>query len=203
MGAGVALPRDADQRSAVPSRRCYPDGPRSRRPPAPCCLTACGKTQAAFDGRCIPPEPPRFAGLCVAFRSKYTRYSSLTRLVSRAPRPSRRSPGFHHRLLTACGKTQAAQFSRWGLERRCIPPEPPPHRENWRFAALCVAFRSKYTRYSSLTRLVSRAPRHSRRSRGFHHTLLNKQRFHAFRHHGVLTGAEHPHRDAQLSISRA
>ena len=55
------------------------------------------------------------------------------------------------------------RFSRWGLERRCIPAEPR------RFAVLCVAFRSKYTRYSSLTRLVSRAPRRSRRSREFHH----------------------------------
>ena len=68
--------------------------------------TACGKTHAAFDGQCIPSEPPRFAGLSVALWSKYTRasspggYSSLARLVSRAPRPSRRSRGFHHRLLT-------------------------------------------------------------------------------------------------------
>ena len=64
-------------------------------------LTACGKTHAAFERRSIPPEPRRFAALCVAFRSKYTRYSSLTRLVSRAPPRSRRSPGFHHRLLAA------------------------------------------------------------------------------------------------------
>ena len=124
-------------------------------------LTACGKTHAAFDRRCIPAEPLRFAPFGVAFRSKYTRYSSLTRLVSRAPRPSRRSPGFHHRLLTACGKTHAA------FDRRCIPAEP------LRFAPFCVAFRSKYTRYSSLTRLVSRAPRPSRRSPGFHHRLLS------------------------------
>ena len=61
--------------------------------------------------------------------------------------------------LTTCGETHAAQFSRWAFERRSIPPEPR------RFAALCVAFRSKYTRASSpgggssLTRLVSRAPR--------------------------------------------
>ena len=74
--------------------------------------------------------------------------------------------------LAACGKTHAAQFSRWGLDGRCIPPEPP------RFAGLCVALRSKYTRASSpgggssLVRLVSRAPRPSRRSRGFHHRLL-------------------------------
>ena len=64
-------------------------------------LAACGETHAAFDRRCIPPEPRRFAALCVAFRSKYTRYSSLTRLVSRAPHRSRRSRGFHHRLLAA------------------------------------------------------------------------------------------------------
>ena len=63
-------------------------------------LTACGETQAAFERRCIPAEPRRYAALCVAFRSKYTRYSSLTRLVSRAPHRSRRSPGFHHRLLS-------------------------------------------------------------------------------------------------------
>ena len=62
-------------------------------------LAACGETHAAFERRCIPPEPRRHAALGVAFRSKYTRYSSLTRLVSRAPPRSRRSPGFHHRLL--------------------------------------------------------------------------------------------------------
>ena len=74
-----------------------------------------------------------------------------------------RSEGPHREnwpaLPAAGGETQAA------FERRSIPPEPPPHRENWRFAALGVAFRSKYTRASSpgggssLTRLVSRAPR--------------------------------------------
>ena len=145
-------------------------------------LTACGETQAAqfsrwgLERRCIPAEPRRFAALCVAFRSKYTGYSSLTRLVSRAPHRSRRSPEFHHRLLTACGKTHAAQFYRWGLDRRCIPAEPlrfaPPPGE----LAFCVAFRSKYTRYSSLTRLVSRAPLRSRRSPEFHHRLIGGQR---------------------------
>ena len=72
----------------------------------------------------------------------------------------------------AGGKTHAAQFSRWGLDRRSIPAEPR------RCAPLIVAFRSKYTRASSpgggssLTRLVSRAPHRSRRSRGLHHRLL-------------------------------
>ena len=80
-------------------------GSRSDARHHPVGLTACGKTHPAFDGRSIPAEPPRFAGLCVALRSKYTRASSpgggssLARLVSRAPRPSRRSRGFHHRLL--------------------------------------------------------------------------------------------------------
>ena len=52
-------------------------------------LAACSGTQAAFARRSIPAEPLRFALFCVAFRSKYTGYSSLTRLVSRAPRPHR------------------------------------------------------------------------------------------------------------------
>ena len=81
-------------------------------------LTACGKTHTAFDRRSIPAKQPvmkparrsagdpsrltrRCAPLIVAFRSKYTRYSSLTRLVSHAPRRPRRSRGFHHRLFTA------------------------------------------------------------------------------------------------------
>ena len=123
-------------------------------------LTACGQSHAAFGQRCIPAEPRRLASLIVAFRSQYTRYSSLTRLVSRAPRRPRRSRHFIHRLLTACGKTHAA------FGRRCIPPEP------LRFAPFFVAFRSKDTRYSSLTRLVGRAPHRPRRSREFHHRLL-------------------------------
>ena len=89
-------------------------------------LAACGKTHAAFDRRSIPAEPLRFAAFCVAFRSKYTRYSSLTRLVSRAPHRPRRSPGFHHRLPGAGGQGRAARFSRRGLERRCIPTQTPP-----------------------------------------------------------------------------
>ena len=52
-------------------------------------LAACGQSHAAFGGRCIPAETCRFAALIVALRSKYTRYSSLARLVSRAPRPHR------------------------------------------------------------------------------------------------------------------
>ena len=70
-------------------------------------LTACGQSHAAFGRRCIPAEPRRFASLIVAFRSKYTRYSSLTRLVSRAPRRPRRSRHFIHRLLTVRRGQQA------------------------------------------------------------------------------------------------
>ena len=63
-------------------------------------LTACGKSHAAFERRCIPPEPRLCEALCVALPSKYTRYSSLARLVRRAPRHSRRSRDFPHRLLS-------------------------------------------------------------------------------------------------------
>ena len=99
-------------------------------------------------------SPRRFAPLIVAFRSEYTGASSpgggssLTRLVSRAPRRPRRSVG----SITGCSPR--------------------------RFAPLIVAFRSEYTGASSpgggssLTRLVSRAPRRPRRSRGFHHRLF-------------------------------
>ena len=82
------------------------------------------ETHAAFGRRSIPAEPRRCAPLIVALRSEYTRYSFLTRLVSRAPRRPRRSPGFHHRLLTAslraahrCVSVEIhpGQFSRWGL----------------------------------------------------------------------------------------
>ena len=109
-------------------------------------LAACGKTHAAFDRRSIPAEPLRFAAFCVAFRSKYTRYSSLTRLVSRAPHRPRRSRGFHHRLL-AEGTGQKRRF--WARHRgpreprnRAVPigeeargrPGAPvfrPYRESW------------------------------------------------------------------------
>ncbi len=47
-----------------------------------------------------PAEPPRFTALIVAFHSKYTRYSSLTRLASRAPPRSRCSRHFIHGLLS-------------------------------------------------------------------------------------------------------
>jgi hypothetical protein len=69
---------------------------------------ACGQSRAAFSGRCIPPEPGRSAALIVAFRSEYTRYSSLTRLVRRAHRPLRRSRHFIHRLLEALRDVELA-----------------------------------------------------------------------------------------------
>ena len=78
-----------------------------------------------------------FAPLIVALRSEYTRYSSLTRLVSPAPHRPRRSPGFHHRLFTAslraahrCVSVEIhqGQFSRWGLlpHAPCQPGASPP-----------------------------------------------------------------------------
>ena len=85
-------------------------------------LTACGKTHAAFDRRSIPAEPLRFAPFCVAFRSKYTRYSSLTRLVSRAPRPHREDwpasalTWVSPQAVTPWGRLISNQFQSGGFE---------------------------------------------------------------------------------------
>ena len=98
--------------------------------------TTGSETHAAFGRRSIPAEPRRFAPLIVAFRSEYTRYSSLTRLVNRAPRRPRRSRGFHHRLFTASLRAahrcvsvgiHPGQFSRWGLlpHAPCQPGASP------------------------------------------------------------------------------
>ena len=57
-------------------------------------LTARGKIPAAFDGRCIPAELR-----CSSV--EYGQYAPSSRLVSRAPRPSRCDAGFHHGLLSA------------------------------------------------------------------------------------------------------
>ena len=93
-------------------------------------------------------SPRRFAPLIVAFRWEYTRASSpgggssLARLVSRAPRPSRCSRGFHHRLFTAplrgalrCASVEIhpGQFSRWGLLPRapCQPGASPVSVLTW------------------------------------------------------------------------
>ena len=117
IAAGFALPRDAGRRPVASSPG---GGPLSR---AILSLTACGETQAAqfsrwgLERRCIPAEPRRFAAFCVAFRSKYTRYSSLTRLVSRALPRSRRSPGFHYRLLRGT-RREGSDPDGWGQRRR-------------------------------------------------------------------------------------
>ena len=137
-GDASRLNRDALRRSSLRFGRNTPGippsralsagrlaGPRRSRHFIHRLLTACGETQAAFERRCIPAEPRRFAALCVALRSKYTRYSSLARLVSRAPPRSRRSPGFHHRLLTGRdhrGTGQYALSPRCAGRRRCEAP---------------------------------------------------------------------------------
>ena len=131
--------------------------------------------------------PPAFGGLC--------RPEVGPVLPVGAPLPARRSAWWHGRHapvqrprgafcdsasapevekcgLAACEQSHVAQFSRWGLEWRCIPAGP--HLENWppRSALLIVALWSKYTRYFFLARLVSRAPYHSRHERHFVHRLL-------------------------------
>ena len=54
--------------------------------------------------------------------------------------------------LGRLGRRASSLWQNAVFDVRSIPAEPPPHRENWRFAALIVAFRPKYTRYSGLTR---------------------------------------------------
>ncbi len=70
------------RRHVAPPRAAGPD----RRRPA-----ARGKIPAAFDGRCIPAELR-----CSSV--EYGQYAPSSRLVSRAPRPSRCDAGFYHGL---------------------------------------------------------------------------------------------------------
>ena len=125
------LNRVASRRSSLRFGRNTPGIPPSRALSAGR-LTGLG----AHAGSTTGCSPRRFAPLVVAFRSKYTRYSSLTRLVSRAPHRPRRSRGFHHRLFTAplrvahrCASVEIhpGQFSRWGLLPRapCQPGASP------------------------------------------------------------------------------
>ena len=127
-------PRDFESRASTNS--ATPAIPRGHRRAGARkgSLTTCGETQAAFGRRCIPPEPLRFAPFFVAFRSKYTRYSSLTRLVSRAPHRPRRSPGFHHRLLT----TEARIFP---PPNNGAFPQPPPPVDKVATSQECPRFR--------------------------------------------------------------
>ena len=92
--------RDAGGRGRAPTRSAT-SRPRRLRTTA---LAACGKTPAAFDRRCIPPELR-----CSSVT--YWEYAPSSRLVSRAPRRSRCYAGFYHRLL-----------SLW-QNRRCIYAE--------------------------------------------------------------------------------
>ena len=83
----------------------------------------------------IPAEPRRFAPLIVAFRSEYTRYSSLTRLVRGASPASALTwvpPPAVHRVASRrsslrFGRNTPGQFSRWGLlpHAPCQPGASP------------------------------------------------------------------------------
>ena len=107
----IPADRVAARRSSLRFGRNTPGIPPSRALSAGR-LTGLG----AHTGSTTGCSPRRCAPLIVAFRSKYTRYSSLTRLVSRAPHRPRRSHGFHHRLFTA--SLRAA--------RRCVSVEIHP-----------------------------------------------------------------------------
>ena len=133
---GVGWPRPPSLPLRGLRGACAPLRKRLAIHPGP---TACSETRAAFGRRSIPAEPRRCAPLVVAFRSKYTRYSSLTRLVSRTPtgrtgpRRPRRSRGFHHRLLTvslrATHRCVSVEIHQVFLPH--APCQPGPHREDW------------------------------------------------------------------------
>ena len=83
---------------------------------------------AAFEQRCISPD-----GVVRRLRMPNIRYAPSSRLVSRAPRRSRRDAGFHHGLLTpastrSCcrgrqrGSSAPAGRGCWALAAR--DPEP-------------------------------------------------------------------------------
>ena len=174
------LNRVASRRSSLRFSRNTPRIPPSR-------ALSAGRLAGlgAHVGSTTGCSPRRCAPLSVAFRSEYTRYSSLTRLVSRAPRRPRRSRGFHHRLFTASLRA-AQRCVSVGIHQVFLPHAPcqpgaspasalawvPPPAEPRRFTPLIVAFQSKYTPYSSLARLVSRASHRPRRSPGFHRRPL-------------------------------
>ena len=98
------------QRCAARSRCGGPGGRRGIASHPAGCLTACGKTHAAFDRRCIPAEPRRFPDGPPA--------TSL-----RSPRGSRR-----HRCVSV--EIRPGQFSRWPAVPHA--PRQPGDRENWR-----------------------------------------------------------------------
>ena len=113
------------RRDGRPHQERHQEGDDPRPEPHGVILAACGKTHAAFERRCIPAEPGRCAALVVAFRSENTRYSSLMRLVSRAPARSRRSRGFHHRLPAGVRPDPAYSSSRF-LPRIRFPTHAIP-----------------------------------------------------------------------------
>ena len=117
--------------------------------------TARDETHVAFGRRSIPAEPRRYAPLIVAFRSEYTGYSSLTRLVSRAPRPHREN---------------------WPASALTWVPPPAVHRAAARRSSLRFGRNTPGippSRALSAGRLAptGRTGR-PRRSRGFHHRLF-------------------------------
>ena len=156
----VVLP--AHQR-AVNSLWQNPHGVRPAIPPG---QTAGDETHAAFGRRSIPAEPRRCAPLVVAFRSEYTRASSpgggssLTRLVSRAPRRSALTRVPPPAVNRVASRRSSLRFGR-NTPGPVLPVGAPPsralsagrHRENW----------------ASPSPVRTGQPR---RSRGFHHRLL-------------------------------
>ena len=156
-GQGFESLQPGPKSRALGADAAHTDLLRHQGPVDPLVQTAGDETHAAFGRRSIPAKQP-------------------------VMEPTRRSAGDPSRLNRVAARRSSLRFG------RNTPGIPPSHalsagrlaglgahagsttgRSPRRCAPLIVALRSEYTRYSSLTRLVSRAPRRPRRSRGFHH----------------------------------
>ena len=189
------LNRVAARRSSLRFGRKTPGIPPSR-------ALSAGRLAGLGAHRVPPPAVHRSAARRPSLRfGRKTPGIPPSRALSAGPPPGELAPpgelglaslgarGFHHRLNRVASRRSSLRF---GRKTPGIPPSralsagPPPGElaslgahvgSTTGCSPLCcappiVAFRLKYTRYSSLTRLVSRAPHRPRRSRGFHHRLL-------------------------------
>ena len=73
-----------------------------------------------------------------------------------------KNPDYAFEELAACGETQAAQFSRWGLLPHA-PCQPGPHREDWPHRENWASPLSALTRVSPQAARGPPAPRRERR----------------------------------------
>ena len=169
--------------------------------PQPPALAACGQSHPAFGGRCIPAEPPphrekpsgsgppAHPAVMEQVEARFRLALSAPEALSNGARTSGRygagsGPKWGSSLIVfRCGRVRCGPIRPTATEAlwffvSCGQIWPNLLRSNWHCVPLIVAFRSKYTRDSSLTRLDSRTPtgrtgpRPPRRSRDFIPKLL-------------------------------